>query len=76
MTEKDLRSGLNKLTKQAEKVMELNDDLEAGMIAELEVELDSGKSAVLTEQQKDDLGKTESECEFKLIETKALLQET
>ncbi len=31
---------------------------------------------MLTEQQKDDLGKTESECEFKLIETKALLQET
>ncbi len=76
MIEEDLRSSLNKLTKQAEKVMEVNDDLEAGMIAELEAELDADKSAVLTEQQKDDLAKTTSECELKLNETKALLQET
>ncbi len=41
MTEEDLQSSLNKLTKQAEKVLEVNDDLETGMIAELEAELDS-----------------------------------
>ncbi len=76
MIEEDLQSSLNKLTKQAEKVMEVNDDLEAGMIAELEAELDADKSSVLTEQQKDDLAKTTSECELKLNETKALLQET
>lgn len=75
MTEEDLRNSLDKLTKQAEKVMEVNDDLEAGMVAEVEAELDSDKSAVLTEQQKDDLAKTASECELKLNETKALLQE-
>ncbi len=76
MIEENLRSSLNKLTKQAEKVMEVNDDLEAGMIAELEAELDEDKSAVLTEQQKDDLAKTTSECELKLNENKDLLQET
>lgn len=76
MTEEDLQSSLNKLTKQAEKVMEANDDLELGIIAELEEELDAEKSAVLTEQQKADLEKTASECELKLKEVKGLLQET
>lgn len=76
MTKEDLQSSLNKLTKQAEKVMEANDDLESGIIAELEEELDADKSAVLTGQQRADLEKTASECELKLKEVKCLLQET
>jgi hypothetical protein len=73
MTEEDLQSSLNKLTKQAEKVMEANDDLEAGIIAELEAELDADETAVLTKQQRADLEKTTSECELKLNEVKGLL---
>nr|XP_017209463.2 uncharacterized protein LOC108181536 [Danio rerio] len=75
MTEMDLQDSLNKLTIQAEKVMEVNDDLEAGMIAEIEANLDTDQSAELTEQQKDDLEKTASDCELKLDEVKVLLHE-
>lgn len=76
MTEDDLQDSLNKLTKQAEKVMGANDDLGVGIVAELEAERDADKSAVLTEQQKADLERTASECELKLKEMKGLLQET
>lgn len=66
MSEEELRNNFNKLMQEAEKVKEANDDVEAGLIAELEVELDADEETVLTEQQKADLAKTAKECESKL----------
>ncbi|CAI5646586.1 unnamed protein product [Oreochromis niloticus] len=76
MTEGELKDSFNRLTTEAEKVMEANDDLEAGFIAELETKLDTSEAVVLTEQQKVDLAKTASECELKLKEIKTLVRET
>lgn len=75
MSEEELRDSYSKLTIEAGKVMEANDDLEAGIIAELEAELKTEEEAVLTKQQKADLEKTAEECELKLKETKSLIQE-
>lgn len=58
MSEEELRDSFNKLTREAEKVMEANDDVEVGFIADWEAELDIGEEPVLTEQQKADLDKT------------------
>ena len=76
MLEEELRNNFNKLMQEAERVMEANDDVEAGLIAELEAELDTDEEAVLTEQQKADLAKTAKECEQKLKEVKGLIQDT
>lgn len=76
MTAEDLQDSLQRLTEQAEKVMETNDDLEAGIIAESEAELEEGKMAALTELQKADIERTAGECEVKLKEIKSLLQDT
>lgn len=65
MVEEELRNNFNKLMQEAERVMEANDDVEAGLIAELEAELDADEEAVLTGQQKADLAKTAKECEWK-----------
>lgn len=75
MSEKELRDSFNKLTIEAEKVMEANDDVEARFIAEQDAELDTDEAAVLTEQQKVDLSKTANECELMLKEIKSLIQE-
>lgn len=79
MSEEELKDNLDKLTLDAGKVMTANDDLEAGIIAQLEAELDTElgtDEAELTEQQQADLEKTASECELKLKEVKTLLQNT
>ncbi|KAK9521448.1 hypothetical protein VZT92_021253 [Zoarces viviparus] len=75
MSEEELRDSFNKLKIKAEKVMGANEDVKAGFIAELEAELDKDEYAVLTEQQKADLGRTSDECEMKLKETRSLIQE-
>lgn len=75
-TEEELRDIFYRLTMEAEKVMEANDDVEAGLIAELEAETNSAGVPVLTKQQKADIVKTANECELKLKEVKGLIQET
>ena len=60
---------------EAKNVLEVNDDMEAGFIAEQEAELDTDEVAVLTKPQKADLEKTARECELKLKEVKSLIQE-
>ena len=75
MSEEELRDSFNKLAAEAEKVMEVNDEVEAGLIAELEAELGSENVVVLTKQQKADLAKTTNECESKLKEVKSLIQD-
>ncbi len=47
--------------------MEENDNVEAALIAELEVELGADEEAVLMEQQKANLAKTANECEWKRL---------
>ncbi|KAL3973670.1 mitochondrial-processing peptidase subunit beta [Sarotherodon galilaeus] len=76
MTEGELKDSFNRLTTEAEKLMEANDDLEAGFIAELEAKLDTSEAVVLTEQQKVDLVKTANECDLKLKAIKSLVRET
>ncbi|KAL3973928.1 GTP-binding protein [Sarotherodon galilaeus] len=76
MTDGELKDRFNRLTTEAEKLMEANDDLEASFIAELEAKLDTSEAVVLTEQQKVDLVKTASECELKLKAIKTLARET
>lgn len=71
--EEDLWDSLSKFKMQAKKVMEANDNFEAGIIAELEAELGTEGQAVVPEQKKADL--EESECEKKLQEIKSLLYE-
>lgn len=56
--------------------MTANDEVEAGLIAELEVELDANEVIVLTKQQRADIAKTANECELKLKEVKGLVQDT
>ena len=75
LSEQDLENGFKALTKAAEKVWEVNDDLEAKLIADEEAELDTEGEAVLTEQQKADLTKTASESASKLKEIKHLVQD-
>lgn len=54
MTEEELKTSLDKLTMEAEKVMAANEDVEASIIAKLEAELDTEEETVLTEQQQAD----------------------
>ena len=75
MSEQDLENGFNALTVAAEKLWEVNNDLEAKLIADEEAELDTGEEAVLTEQQKAVLTKTANESAFKLKEIKHLVQD-
>lgn len=76
MSEDDLSESFKRLTKAAESVMEINDEMEAVLTADKEAKLDADDVAVLTEQQKADLSKTANECELKLKEVKKLIQET
>ncbi|XP_058477623.1 uncharacterized protein LOC131448851 [Solea solea] len=75
MSEEELRDNFNKLKALGENVMEANDELEAGFIADLEAELETDE-VMLTEQEKADLAKTTNECQEKLKEVKRLLQKT
>lgn len=74
--EEMLKASFDKVTQEAEKVMEANDDVEAGFIAELEGELDTDEEVVLSEQQQADLAKTANECDTKLKEVRTLIQST
>ncbi len=78
MSGEEFRDSFDKVTIEAEKVMEENDNVEAALIAELEVELGADEEAVLMEQQKANLAKTANECEWKRLkkEVKGLIQET
>lgn len=52
MAEEEFRDSFNKLKIKAEKVMEAKDDMEAGLVAELEMESDTTEVSLLTKQQK------------------------
>lgn len=67
-SENELRDGFKKLTIEANKVMEANDDVEAQYLADAEVDADSDAVPVLSKQEKADVGRTASECEMKLKE--------
>lgn len=73
LSEEELRYSLKKLTIEANKVMEANDDVEAQYLAEVELNADA---PLLNEQQKADIEKTASECEMKLNELRDLIQKT
>ncbi|RXN30024.1 gag-pol fusion poly [Labeo rohita] len=73
LSEEELRDSLKKLTIEANKVMEANDEVEAQYVAEAKLDADG---SVLSEQQKAEIEKTASECEMKLKELKDLIQET
>lgn len=74
MTEEQLRDSFNKLHIGAERVMEANDEVKAGLIAEEEAELEGDELVSLTEQQEAELTKTANECDLKLKELGELLQ--
>ena len=76
MAEEDLKEALSKLTMAAEKVLGVNEDLEAKLLADIEAGLEAGEEAMLSEQQKADLTKTSSDCETKLKTIKNLVQDT
>lgn len=78
MCEEELKESFKDLATEAKKVFEANDDLEAGLVLELETGLQSEESeeAELPPQQKADLEKTEHDCEVKLKEAKAIVQKT
>ncbi|XP_036006859.1 uncharacterized protein LOC118567017 [Fundulus heteroclitus] len=79
MSEEELKDSFNKLGLDAEKVMTANDDLESGIIAQLEAEKGSelgNDEAVVPEHQQADLENTVSECEGRLKEVKSLIQNT
>jgi hypothetical protein len=54
MSEDQLRDSFSKITIAAEKVMETNDEVMAGVIEAEEAKLDEGGSVKLTEQQSAD----------------------
>ncbi len=70
MSEEELRDNFRKLTAEAGKVLEANDDVEGQCIEE------NSDAEELSEQQKSDLVKTANECERKLQELKDLIQRT
>ncbi len=70
MSEEELRDNFRKLTAEAGKVLEANDDIEGQCIEE------NSDAEELSEQQKSDLVKTANECERKLQELKDLIQRT
>nr|AAD26627.1 unknown [Takifugu rubripes] len=76
MNEEELKDILSKLKSEAEKLMEANDDLQAGIIADQEAEEDSGEEAVLDEQVRTDLEKTTSDCKRRLAEGRNLIQQS
>lgn len=74
MCEEELKESFKNLSLQATKVMEANEDVEAALIAE--AELDEEDEPALNPQQKADLEKTASECDQRLREGKALILKT
>lgn len=50
LAEEEFRDIFNKLTIKAEKVMEAKDDVEAGLVAELEMESDTTEVPLLTKE--------------------------
>ncbi|XP_056127200.1 uncharacterized protein LOC130104596 [Rhinichthys klamathensis goyatoka] len=70
MLEEELRDIFKKLTAEADKVLEANNDVEEQCIEE------NSDAEELSEQQKKDLVKTANECEKKLQELKDLIQKT
>ena len=70
MTEEELKDSFKNLTIGAKKLMEINDDLEAGLVAALKK-----GSPGLPEQVKADLAKTAEETDTKLKEAKRLIKE-
>lgn len=73
LSEEELRDSFKKLTIEANKVIEANDDVEAQYLAEVELDADV---PVLNQQQNADIEKTASECEMKLKEQRDLIQKT
>ena len=76
MSEDQLRDSFSKITIEAEKVMETNDEVMAGVIEEEETKLGEGESVKLTEQQNADIKKTVKDCDEKLKEVGELLGKT
>lgn len=78
MTADELKENFKRLTLEAIKVLEVNDELEAAYMSVCEAELDADAESApeLTEQQKTDLERTAKECEQKLKEVKGLIQQT
>lgn len=76
ISEDQLLDSFSKITIEGEKVMEANDGVLAGVLAEEEAKLKKGDEVNLTKQQQADLSKTQIECDLKLKEVGELIGET
>ncbi|XP_055768950.1 uncharacterized protein LOC129844827 [Salvelinus fontinalis] len=74
MTKSELREEFKKLTSEARKVSETNDEYRAGLLADIEAETDEGEEADLSKQQQTELEKTFQECEVRLDEVRGMIQ--
>ncbi|GAA6100468.1 uncharacterized protein LOC106583987 [Tachysurus ichikawai] len=66
MTKSELKEEFKKLTSEARKVSETNDEYRTGLLADIEAESDKGEGADLNEQQQTELEKTFQEHEARL----------
>lgn len=64
MSEDQLLENYNKITFEGEKVMETNDDVLAGVLAEEKAKLNEGDQVNLTKQQQADISRTQIECDL------------
>ena len=73
MTKSELQEEFKKLTSEARKVSETNDEYRAGLLADIEAETDEGEEVDLSKQQSE-LEKTFQECEVRLDEVRGMIQ--
>lgn len=73
MTKSELQEEFKKLTSEAKKVGETNNEYRAGLLADIEADMASDEEAELGKQQQSDLEKTIHECEGRLEEVRNIV---
>lgn len=71
---RDLQEEFSKLNSLARHVSDVNDDYRAGLLADIEDEIDEGEEVKLEKHLQDDLEKTMAECDAKLDEVRKTVQ--
>ncbi len=74
MVENELREEFRRLTLEARRVSEGNDDYRVGLLADIEANTADGVEVELSKQQEADLEKTVNDCEAKLDEVRKIVQ--
>lgn len=74
MTKRELQEEFKKLTSEARKVSETNNEYRAGLLAVIEAETDEGEEAELSKQHQTELEKTFQECKARLDEVREKIQ--